>query len=70
MAETKVVVTLKWENGNYFTLTSKEGDGEVITILRMEENACISKLWDNAQGVCINFASHLLSRIGNEMKAD
>ena len=70
MAETKVNLDFKWENNNFFTVTSKEGDGEKVTILRMEENACIAKLWDNAQGLVITFTAHLLDRIGKEMKEE
>lgn len=70
MADTKVELEFKWNNNEFFELTSKENDGEAITIVKVEENACIAKLWDNIQALAITFTAHLLERIGNEMKAD
>jgi len=70
MADTKVELELKWNNNEFFELTSKENDGEPITIIKVEENACIVKLWDNIQALAVTYVAHLLERIGNEMKAD
>ena len=70
MADTKIELELKWDNNDFFELTSKENDGEVITIISMEENACIAKLWDNVQALVITYVAHLLDRIGKEMKEE
>lgn len=69
MAETKIELELKWENGKFFEFTCKENDGEPIVIAHHEENACIDKLWVHIQAAALTAMAHLMTRIGKEMKA-
>lgn len=70
MAETKISLDFKWENNNSFELTSKEGAEEKVSIVKVEENSCIAKLWGNVQALAIVYVAHLLERIGTEMKEE
>ena len=68
MPETTIKLIIKWENEAGFELTSKEDDNETITIVKLEENACIGTIWDNVANICNDYFSHLMRRIGDDMK--
>lgn len=67
MPSEKIELTFKWENSQFFKLTSKEGSNEV-DIIKLEENGCIGDLWGGVATVVQTYISHILNRIGNEMK--
>ena len=69
MAEGEIEVMLKWENGKSFEMTQKHAEATVITVVRMEENGNIKRLWEHVEAICKeDFARHL-AEIGEQMKA-
>ena len=66
MAEVRLI-RLTWENGVNFKMDTKLGDGSYITIMEMEENGCIAKLWPDAQNLCEKFFGKCITDIGTVM---
>ena len=65
--ENELEITLRWENDVGFEMTA---DGqEKKTIIKMDENGHIDKLWDSAQKICETYLREKLISIGEEMKA-
>ncbi len=65
--ENELEITLKRENNVGFEMTA---DGEEKkTIIKMDENGHIDKLWDSAQKICETYLHEKLIAIGEEMKA-
>lgn len=69
MAETTLLIQLKWENGVHFTTTTKLDEADPIDIIRLEENACISVLWPDVKAMLQKFFDRKIDEIGNVMKA-
>lgn len=70
MAVSTLTIQLKWENDNSFQVLSQLNAGDVITILEMDENDHLAKVWDNyITGICKSFFEQKLKEIGGEMKA-
>ncbi|KKM86965.1 hypothetical protein LCGC14_1273690 [marine sediment metagenome] len=69
MAETELEIMVRWENNESFEVTIKEDDGELLTLIKMDENGNISALWPHASAVVAKYIEDLLVRIGAEMKA-
>ena len=68
MAISKLTIDLKWENDNSFGMTSKEGDEEKKTVIRMDENTHLPALWADVTKICYNYLHKVLEQIGNKMK--
>ena len=68
MAEHEMVVTFKWENGNYFLIKTKKDEDDAVVDVRVEENAKIEVIWSAIQSACISRVNQILSDIGKEMK--
>ena len=66
--ESKVELELRWENEVCLTLTAKEDDGESKTILKMEENSCITKLLPHAKSLIVTYMSQLMDMVIKDMK--
>lgn len=64
----KVRIELEWENDDFFEMTSKVGDGNKMTVVRIEENAHIEDLWKSISDICNEFFSRKIKEIGVEMK--
>jgi len=69
MTEKQRTIKFKWENGKYFEMTEKEGDGETLTIIRVEENSNIAALWGNIAAICTNYLMKVIKVAGDEMKS-
>lgn len=69
MAETEIELKLTWENGKDFTMTSKENDGAILTVVKVSENGHLADLWNSIQKVGETYIKGVLTRIGTEMKA-
>ena len=67
MATSEFEIKLEWENGNYFSMATKEEGGEWVTDIKVEENGSISSLWPGAQSACITRFNNKVSSIGKEM---
>ena len=68
MAATEILMKLAWENSVGFTMTSKEGAEDVLTVVDIDENGFISSLWPHVQSICEDYLKKELNRIGSEMK--
>ena len=69
MAATEILMKFAWENGEGFTMTSKENDDAVLTVVDIDENGYMSELWPHTQSMCEDYVKKELNRIGAEMKA-
>ena len=69
MAEQTRLIRLTWENGVNFKMDTKLDDGSYMTIIDMDENGELPKLWDNAQSLCEKFFLEKITGIGADMKA-
>jgi len=69
MAVQTFVVTLNWENGNAFQMSTKEGDATTVVDVKVEENGHISDLWSGVQSACLTRFNNKLSVIGKEMRS-
>jgi hypothetical protein len=69
MAATEILMKFAWENGVGFTMTSKENNDPIVTIVDIDENGFISSLWPHTQAICEDYVKKELNRIGSEMKA-
>jgi len=69
MTEKQRTIKFKWENGKYFEMTEREGDGETLTIIRVEENSNIAALWDSITKICADYLAMIVKNIGDEMKS-
>ena len=66
--EKKLKITFKWENNKAFEMTAKLNDNPDISIVKIEENACIKLLWAHIQSICMDYLKHNVNEIGEEMK--
>jgi len=64
----QVKITFDWENNNFFEMTAKHGEAEKIQIVRIEENANITEIWDSVSTICKNYVGSAIDKIGKEMK--
>jgi hypothetical protein len=70
MAENTVVLTFTWENSSELKLIANENDGGDKTIIEMEENGNIGRLWDEGiKSALTKYIDELLDEIGSDMKA-
>lgn len=70
MASQTRLIRLTWENGVNFTMESKLGDAAYATIIDVDENGHLDRLWDaGIRAVCIKYFETELDVIGAEMKA-
>ena len=67
MAEQKLLIELKWENGVGFVMSSKLGTGPEIEVVSMMEDAETSTVWSGIQSACIAYMQKKLSDIGRDM---
>ena len=73
MAESKLDMTLTWENKKLFKLEVRDGgqgqpSGPKIEIVKAEEDGQIVILWEYLQGACERYFKAQLEKIGVEMK--
>lgn len=68
MAVSEFEVKLQWENGNYFSMVTKDEGGEWITDIKVEENGAIADIWSGVQSACLTRFNNKVSSIGKEMK--
>jgi hypothetical protein len=70
MAQQVRELKISWENGEEFKMETQLDGGGWMTIVEMEENGCISTLWDNGvESACKAFFNTTIQNIGAEMKA-
>jgi hypothetical protein len=69
VAESTLIIQFKWENDNYFTMSSKLNAEDIIDIVKLEENAILNKLWPDTKSMIMKYVEHEVDIIGNEMKA-
>jgi hypothetical protein len=70
MAAQVRLIRLAWENGVNFKMDSKLDDGDFVTIIDVDENGHLDKLWDSGIAtVCTTYFETELGIIGSEMKA-
>lgn len=69
MAESKLVLTLVWENRKLFKLTEKFNDTSPIVIVEVNENGDLPILWAGVEGICKIYFQSKIEMIGKEMKA-
>ena len=67
MAESTLLLRLRWENGIHFTLSSKIGEEPYIDVVSMKEDAETSTIWGGIQASCISYMQKKLTDIGKEM---
>lgn len=67
MAEHEIEIVLKWENNKSFTATTKEDDGAVLSLAKMDENGQIATLWPSQADCLERYIRALMARIGKEM---
>lgn len=67
MAEHEIEITLKWENNVSFEATTKEDDGAVLSLARMDENGQIAILWPSQSDCLERYIKSIMARIGKEM---
>jgi len=67
MAEHEIEIVLTWENTKGFGATSKEDDGPVLTLAKLDENGEIKTLWPAMSDLIERFMKSLMTRIGKEM---
>lgn len=65
--EHKVRVLIKWENDNFFQVTSKKDDEEEVLIVRVEENATLDKIWESVQAIVEISGKKTMKKIYDEM---
>ena len=63
----EIEITLKWQNGGYYEMTSKRDQEGNIQVVRMEENGSIATLWPHVSIICQTFFNDVVTEIGNEM---
>lgn len=68
MAEGTIVITLRWENQEFFEATSKKDDGDTITIVRVEEDGNIAAVWPHVGDIIKEQIRRDLDTIGSDMK--
>lgn len=66
----RILLELKWENGDSFQLTTKRNDEDPIVISRHEENGAIGELWGSIQKTCSKYFESVLSMVGDAMKEE
>lgn len=66
MALNVVTIKLKWENEKSFEMT-EDATGEVISIIKVEENGHISNIWPQIKTICTNYFGIQMDKIGVEM---
>lgn len=69
MAAKELELTLKWENGVSFEMTSKRDAGDTSTVVMLDENGQLDTLWPNIHKICRTFFIAQLTSIGDEMKS-
>lgn len=69
MAAKELELTLKWENGVSFEMTTKRDAEAVSTVVKLDENGQIANLWPNIHKICQTFFLAELTTIGTEMKS-
>ena len=68
MAESVLLLRIKWENRSHFEMESKRDDASYIQVVRMEENGSLSSLWPHINNICRDFLIAQLLAIGEAMK--
>jgi hypothetical protein len=70
MAAKTRIIRLSWENDVNFKMDSKLDDGDYITVIDVDENGHLNKLWESGiADVCKKYFETELGIIGQEMKA-
>lgn len=68
MALETYLIQIQWENDNLFQMTTKLGEADPITIIKVEENACMGQIADNIEAICLSVVKHKVVDILAEMK--
>ncbi len=68
MADVRLI-KLTWENQDEFKMETQLNDEGWVTILEMDENGNISKLWEHAGKLCNKYFETQIDFIGGVMKA-
>ena len=69
MAQSELVITFNWENKDSIIMKANLNDAGTKTILEMEENGCLSKLWDGVKHTIMTYLEIEVDKMGNDMKA-
>lgn len=70
MAATTLLIQFTWENNVNFKMESKKNAEATVTILALQENACLPKLWEaGIQETIMTYLEYEVTKIGTEMKA-
>ena len=69
MAQSELVITFNWENKDSFKMKANLNNAGVKTILEMEENGFLAKLWDGGKNIIMTYLEIEVDKIGNDMKA-
>lgn len=67
MAEHEIEIVLTWENNKSFEVTTKEDNGDVLVLSRMDENGMIATLWPAEADKMERYIKSLMTRVGKEM---
>ena len=70
MAVSKIQLTIRWENDQFFEMKVKPDDGDGNVVLRMDENTYLPALWSDVTKICSNYFKKIMEQIGNEMKQE
>lgn len=69
MAKKTQTILFTWENNDSFKMEYEFNDGGYKTIIEMEENGDLAKLWGNAHVLCEVFFKACLDKVGIDMAA-
>ena len=67
MAAHKMEIKLEWENSVHFTMKAKMDGGDEVSLIKVQEDACIKCVWRHVADFCITYITTKLHEIGNEM---
>ena len=70
MAASTRDIRISWENGVNFKMDTRLDAGDWVTVIDMDENGHLNKLWDTGVAtVCQKYFEAELATIGLQMKA-
>ena len=69
MASSTRRIDITWENGVGFTVQTQLDGGAAVTVIDLDENGHLSKMWDNGiRAAVMQFIEGELDSIGTVMK--
>lgn len=64
----EIILKLKWENGVSFEMMEKVGEGDTLSVIKIEENADIASIWTNISRICGTVWAKHMRNIGSDMQ--